>query len=329
MKWYFVWVCSLLVVLGDALPQVMGAVPYAQTPNLPAYIHFKAANQPAGFNEYNLWWIEEERLRRTYPLITPDFSGYTYGEVLYLPDTRQIFSTLYWVPVPDLPPARSSVDIQQNLPSFNPEDPRYYTSWFDETAMLQRRTAILKVNQGEQKGFSFETLTPLDWNANSKRLLFKRRAGLLYTGLRASDVLVWDKASGAISLYQELLRALEYHFITLKKGDDIAPRLSSMSWDIEPLGWKAGSNSQFYWRAWAYTLYPEKQRYFLGLWRYDVDLKETQLVSLNDSNMPTDLAFNGFIPHLKPEKYGQSYKKKLDGDEAPKMKRPKQRQVFF
>jgi hypothetical protein len=323
------YVFFLILLFWGASSVLFAAVPYSQTPNLPAYLEFKTANQPAGFNEYNLWWIEEDRLRRTYPLITPDFSAYTYGEVIYLPDTRQVFSTLYWVPLPNLPQVQSSVDIKKKVPAFNPEDPRYYTSWFDETAILQRRTPILKVNQGEQKGFSFETLTPLDWNANSQRLLFKRRAGLLYTGLRASDVLVWDKASGTISLYQELLRALEYHFITLKKGDEIAPRLSRMSWDIEPLGWKAGSNSQFYWRAWAYTLYPEKKRYFLGLWLYDVELKETRSVSLSDSNMPSDIAFNGFIPHLKPEKYGTPYQKKLEGNEAPKMKRPKQRQVFF
>ena len=321
--------CSLSFLVLFIFPlYAWGAVPYPQTPQTPAYLQFKSYNKPAGFVEQDLWWIEEERLRRTHPLMAPDFSSYVYGEVLFLPDVRQTFSTLYWVPLPKLPFTRSSVDLMPPVLQ-NKQDPRTYLTWFDEQAMLQRRVPILKVNQGEQKNFSFETLTPVDWSANSQRLLFKRRAGLLYTGLRASDVMVWDLKKGSVSIYQELTRALEYHFITLGKGQDMNLRLPNMAWDVEPLGWKEGSSDIFYWRAWAYTDYPEKTRYPLGLWTYNVALQETRLLNVDEFRIPVDVAQNGFVPILDTVHYPKAYQKKLKGDEAQKMKRPKQRQVFF
>ena len=54
-------------------PPTWGAVPYRPAPNTPAYLQFKAYNEPAGFVEHDLWWIEEEYLRRTHPLIAPRF----------------------------------------------------------------------------------------------------------------------------------------------------------------------------------------------------------------------------------------------------------------
>jgi hypothetical protein len=323
------WSTLITFIALLALPSLTwAAVPYSPAPNTPAYLQFKAYNEPAGFVEHDLWWIEEECLRRTHPLIAPDFSGYVYGEVLFLPDVRQTFSTLYWVPLPKLPFVRSSMDLSPPTVQ-NTQDPRTYLSYFDEEAMLQRRSALLKVNQGQQKNFSFETLTPVDWSANSQRLLFKRRAGLLYTGLRASDVLVWDAKKGSVSLYQELTRALAYHFITLGKGQAMNPRIPTMAWDVEPLGWKEGSNDIFYWRAWAYTNYPEKTRYPLGLWSYNVDLEETRLLNVDEFHIPKDVAQNGFVPVLDVTNYPKAYQKKLKGDEASKMKRPKQRQIFF
>jgi hypothetical protein len=142
-------------------------------------------------------------------------------------------------------------------------------------------------------------------------------------------VLVWDAKKGSISLYQELTRALEYHFITLGKGQAMNPRIPNMAWDVEPLGWKEGSNDVFYWRAWAYTNFPEKTRYPLGLWSYNVALEETRLLNVDEFRIPTDVAQNGFVPTLDASHYPKAYQKKLKGDEAKKMKRPRQRQIFF
>jgi hypothetical protein len=313
----------VIVLLGlSFFASAQGAVPYKATPQTPPYLEFKPYNQPAGFREFDLWWVEEECLRRTPPLIAPDFSAYVYGESLFMPDTRQTFSTLYWVPLPASLRGGDSSSLEASTPPS-------YLSYFDETAMLQRRKAFLKVNQDSQKSFSFETLTPVDWTPNSQRLLFKRRSGLLYTGLRASDVLVWDAKTGGISLYQELLRALAYHFITLGQGKGLSPRLEAMAWDIEPLGWQEGSNDVFYWRAWAYTNYPEKARLPLGLWSYNVALKETRLLDLGDSALPKDVAENGWVPTLNESAYPKGYRQKLEGDQRPFMQRPKQRQIFF
>jgi hypothetical protein len=324
--------CGVLLSLLTMLASSWAAIPYKPTPHAPADLQFKPYNSPAGFIEQDLWWIEEEYLRRTHPLIAPDFSGYVYGEVLFLPDVRQTFSTLYWVPLPKGPFVRSSMDLTPPTVQHS-KDPRTYLSYFDEQAMLQRRSALLKVNQGEPKNFSFETLTPVDWSSNSQRLLFKRRAGLLYTGLRASDVLVWDAKKGSISLYQELTRALAYHFITLGKGQSMNPRIANMAWDVEPLGWKEGSNDVFYWRAWAYTNYPEKTRYPLGLWSYHVGLEESRLLDVDEFRIPSDVAQNGFVPVLNtphdPSTSPQNYQTTPTGSHTPKTKRPKQRQIFW
>jgi hypothetical protein len=106
-----------------------------------------------------------------------------------------------------------------------------------------------------------------------------------------------------------------------------------MAWDVEPLGWKEGSNDVFYWRAWAYTNYPEKTRYPLGLWSYHVGLEESRLLDVDEFRIPSDVAQNGFVPVLNtppdPNTPPQAYQKTKTGSQPPKTKHPKQRQIFF
>jgi hypothetical protein len=65
------------------------------------------------------------------------------------------------------------------------------------------------------------------------------------------------------------------------------------------------------------------------LWSYNVDLEETRLLNVDEFHIPKDVAQNGFVPVLDVTNYPKAYQKKLKGDEASKMKRPKQRQIFF
>jgi hypothetical protein len=327
-------------------PMLYAAQPYSPTPNVPGYLQFKPYNEGAGFREHNLWWIEEDRIYRSSPLISPDFTGYAFAEVLYMPDFRETSSTLFWVPLPRMPLGESSADAimppgsslmkaSQALPQRfqqpepNLSDPRTYTSWFDEAMMKQRRVDVLRVNAGQQKGFAFETLTPVDWNMSGTRLLIKRRAGVLYTGLRCTDVIVWDKQAGTASLYQELLRALEYHWKTLPQSAEIHPRLAHMAWDIEPLGWQANNDDVFYWRAWAYTEYPEKQRIPLGTWAYHVSMQKPLLIDKDTAFIPEDVATNGVMPVIDQARFPQRYSEKESGDFKRRMQRPRQQQMFF
>jgi|GEM_PF-5288333 len=321
--------CFSLLLLA---PLSQAAVPFSESPNVPSYLEFQKYNTPAGFNEHNLWWIEENRVRRSEPLVSPDFEGYVFAEVMFIPDSRQTQSTLYWVPLPRLPLGPTSLDAtssQQPHAHPNLNDPRSYTSWFDPVEMMKRRQAILKVNQGQQKGFSFETLTPVDWNMQGDKLLLKRRAGILYTGERATDVLIWDRTAGTMSIYQELLRALEYQWEKRLSAQDAPPRLNAMAWDIEPLGWKTGAENILYWRAWAYTNHPEKKRFPLGLWAYHLDNKQTLFVDPDSNMIPNDVAQHGFKPVIHEAKYPTDYWKKIDGNKARRMGPPRQQQRFF
>lgn len=248
-------------------------------------VTFKPFSTPPNHQDVNLYRIEVSRFARSKPLIAPDFSGYVYSDVFFLPETRQTLSKLFFVPLPST-----------GLPK-NPADARQLTSWFDPNQTLQRRQQLYAVGDVRIRHYAFDTLTPIDWTHDSTKLLIKRRAGIIYTGLRCSDIMVWDKQGGVLSVYAELVHALEYHWRKQENQQTWnAPEgVTNMAWDVEPLGWQTGSNTVFYWRGWAFTQQNGGGRYNLGIWQYNIQTQTTTLINPNGQVLPYDLASNGLL----------------------------------
>jgi hypothetical protein len=293
------WVVFSFLVLGILLPLTSDAVPPPTVRGSSASIlasqkvpiSFKPFNSPPNHQDVNLYRIEVNHFARSTPVIAPNYSGYAYSEVYFLPEARQTISKLFYVPLP-----------AGGLPK-TVENPLQLTSWFDPNQTLKRRTSVYNVGDVRPRNYAFDTLTPIDWSHDSTKLLIKRRAGVIYTGLRCSDVLVWDKTQGLLSVYAELVHALAYHWRNTENQSawNAPAGVEQMAWDIEPLGWKQKDATTFYWRGWAFTQQNGGGRYNLGLWQYNTVTQTTELVSPNGKNLPYDLASNGLMAVVKPQ----------------------------
>jgi hypothetical protein len=280
---------------GDTPAQfVAGPVPL----QLPPYITLKPYN--TGFQAPYLWRIEATRIWRSQAVLSPDGSQFFFTEVLYQPSTRQVSSTLFTVDLPVLEPpppppvaspsptAKATLTLKRPKPVLvKPADPRLYTSWFDVNFAGHARRVVWRVGDERPETFAWQVLVPVDWSADGQHLLVKRQQGVMYTGLRTSDLVVLDQAGTRLTLYGELARAVNYYW----KQHGAKPDLFRLSWDLQPLGWAVGSNEVFYFKAWAFSQHQKPT--FLGLWAFDLATHQPKLLSENPDVQAT-VAANGY-----------------------------------
>ena len=163
---------------------------------------------------------------------------------------------------------QSNTAVMEDLPSLNPYDPE---------KTQKKRVLLYAVGSQHSEAHAFHTLEPVDWSANSQKLLFSRKNGRLHEGLRVSDVLIYDRKKSTdelrgSGLYRELLDAVEYYWLP----KDIHGDLPRGHWDVEPLGWVLGSDKTFLYHAWAYQF--GQAPMFLGLWQYNTELARATLL---------------------------------------------------
>lgn len=241
--------------------------------------------------ELDLWMLESKKFFRSEPVLPPDQSGYAYTEVGYLPHNRQTYSTLFWVPLTALPEEAPLLPSEAETPN-QTRDARFYQDRLNPDKTIQIRKELLGVGNNRQVGYEFRTLTIVDWSASSKRVLFKQRSGVLHVGLKVSDILIYDRQHGTITIYPELQRILQHYWLTHSAYQD----LDTVAWDIYPIGWVPGSDNEVVFKAWAYDnkATGKSKRVFLGLWKYDVDSQRSELLSLENVVYPT--VVNGRVP---------------------------------
>ncbi|MEM0950675.1 MAG: hypothetical protein AAGI66_00855 [Cyanobacteria bacterium P01_H01_bin.74] len=272
-----------------------------------ALMDFKPYN--TGPNNINLWNIEAKKVVYSVPVVSPDQSAIVFSEVGFIPSFRQTYCTLFWVKLlpalVKLPPDAMDPEAQEPskaLKTYEKRAIQNYQNQFNPALMtafrkVLARTKNEKTNTGtDPRRYSFKTLTVVDWSANSERILIKEYSGLLYLGLKTSNVLIFDEASGIVSIYPEIHRAIANYWQTR----DNPPLLSQYSFDIEPLGWQPDSNNTVLLNAWHYkkTASQRVQKNFMGLWQYNIEAERLKLLSLKQ--VSATVATNGFIATPKP-----------------------------
>ncbi len=266
-----------------------------------------------GATELNLWQIENKKFIRSDAVLSPNRRSMAYSEVIYMPHNRQTFSRLYLVGLPKKSVSSESrllpedyyqaqFETQEKLKAENPPKWKFWKRKTSRTGLtakeihqaavynpdrqISNRKLLLAVGQDNPTPSLFETLTVVDWSADGNRLLFKRRSGILYLGLKTSDILVYDEDKGTVTVYPELHRVISHFW----NQQGTIPNLKQLEWDIFPMGWEPGSSSAILFNVWAFD---KKNRKFLGLWRYDVDSEQTRLLSLQD--ISPAVAANGVV----------------------------------
>lgn len=281
-----------------------------QNPNTGRTSNNDPTTPPKSPMEVNLFQMESKRQVFSPVLLSPNHSLKAFTEVVYLPHARQTVSRLYVAEQEDFKQSNPEPPpVDDNLAGQKPKK-HWWQVWrkkqkpppptnnpvFDETVYLAR---VLKptyqVGLDKQQKFRFETLTLIDWSASGNRLLFKRKQGTLYWGLRTSDILVYDENQNTVSIYPELKRIIAYQW-EQKRG--LFPSLKQMAWDIEPISWVPGSDTDVLVKAYAYE---KDHRIFLGVFKYNITTAENALVNLN--NQPVRYDANGEIinPNRPPK----------------------------
>lgn len=254
--------------------------------SVPDYMKFEPYNTYP--REIDLWTLEASRFIRSIPVVSPEKSVFAYSDVMFVSNIRQTISKMYLVHVPPPP-----VQPQPHLPSEDvnnqptpPPDPKAFQDRYDPDKTLKLRVNLAQVGFEKVNPFDFKTLTIVDWSASGRKLLFKERSGTLHVGVKVTDILIYDEGKGTVTIYPEVQRVITHYWVT--HGNQ--PNMNKLSWEIQPLGWEPGSDSNVLMKAWAFD---KKEKKFLGLWRYDVDAERTTLLQLMDD--PVAVAANGWI----------------------------------
>jgi hypothetical protein len=247
-----------------------------------------------------------------------------YTEVIYMPDVRETTSKAYVAPLSELPPKGTFA----NSPSF-------YENRLDANGSLQQRIAVAGAGFQKASPFRFRTYTIVDWSASGRRLLIKEKNGVSHVGLKASDILIFDRETGQTLRYPEIKRGIEYYWNNppsasnaLGEGNTLNPDslspdslspdsqnpdsldLDQAVWDIYPLGFEPGSDQFVLLKAWLFEKNANEKgkKRFLGIWRLDLDAQRPELLSLQDQLVP--VAANGTVAKVNLTGYPQPKKPK-------------------
>ncbi|MDX2084180.1 MAG: hypothetical protein SFZ03_02180 [Candidatus Melainabacteria bacterium] len=201
--------------------------------------------------------------------------------------------------------AKTTIDLEaepplgrNEAPPLKPDD-RVYTTFLDPDLTLQLRQQLSGVGEARSHHSAFNTLTVVDWSASGQRLLFKEKSGALHIGLRTSDILIFDRQRGTVSIYPDVRRAIAYQ---VERYHPATPTLKPYEFEIQPLGWEANSDSRLLIQAW--QLFPPRQddappaKTFLGVWVYDIDQRRLQLFNTHPDT--ATVVSNGRVPQLSP-----------------------------
>lgn len=322
--WAGLITCILTATGATPAPSTPSAATNAQEPVPPA-IQWTPYNTRA--HELDLWRIESRKWLRSEVVVSPDRSRMAYTEVSFMPDARQTIAALYGVMLPPEDEAipSASQDTAPVAPASGQPGarkrrttPRVHeaptaaeirqASRYEPDLQLQQRERWHQAGFRQTRPFRFETLTIVDWSASGQRLLFKRRSGILYYGLRTTDILLYDADRRLTSLYGDLQRAIRAHWQAQRAPDDARSRedWDDWDWDLVPLGFRPGSDSLILVSA---TAFEPSRRTAWGVWELDLDQRRVRLLS--PANTPPPVAANGLLarsrlvynPHTRQWQY--------------------------
>ena len=242
-------------------------------------------------HELNLWGLEKYHFIRSDAIIAPDKDLFVYTETVFVAPHRQTKGRLFLVPVDTLPPANMEQLPSEQVQAPPPPPPEADFDRFDPNKTLRTRQSLVDVGYEKLKPYDFKTLTVIDWSVTGQRLLFKQRSGVLHVGVRTSDIIVYDRQRGTITIYPEVQRAVKNYW--MNTGN--LPNMDKLSWEMQPLGWENGSDTAVLLKGWAYD---KREKKFLGIWRYDVDSERMEMLSKDDQPVP--VAANGFTATFSP-----------------------------
>lgn len=142
---------------------------------------------------------------------------------------------------------------------------------------------ILSTEKNISEKFTFRTLTPIDFSADSTKLIAKEKIGNVNDGIWQTNLWVYDFNTRRTRNLSEVRDAIRFYW--MNKENLV---LDEKRWDICPLGFDANNPERIIVSAYGYT---GKTPKFLGNWSIDCNGERTLLISL--TNADAKISMNG------------------------------------
>ena len=222
-------------------------------------------NDPPGSPELSIPQTIFKTGQLNLPGITaPNFYYMVYPAVYYYPASGSISCDLFLVALRDNDSSVNKI-LKANIANRFPEP-------------------ILSTDKELSNSSIYRTLTPIDFSADSTKLLVKEKIGSSADGIWETRAIVYDFSNRTSYDLVELRGAIAYYWKEYKGLD-----LNDKRWDIYPLGFSKGNPNRIIATAYAYT---GEEPIFLGVWSIDTKGEQSRLISMKNGSI--EVASNGF-----------------------------------
>ena len=194
----------------------------------------------------------------------PDFSIMVYPAVYYYPARGAVSCDLFMIKLRDNDSSINKI-LKANIANRFP-------------------VPILSTDKELTNSSIYRTLTPIDFSADSKKLLVKEKIGSSADGIWETNIIVYDFNKKTSYNLVELRYAISYYWKEYK-----GLNLNDKRWDVFPLGFSKGNPDRIMATAYAYT---GDKPIFLGVWSIDYRGEQSRLISLYNGSI--EVASNGF-----------------------------------
>jgi len=231
-----------------------------------AKYRFEKYNYTQGFKESDLSEIKTKQ--SVYSLLVADINCryVAYSRYFYSIDNNQISSNFY---VEKLDTSKTKV---KRMVDFNP--------------LTKKDNPIIESGTKEVYPYLFHSLTLVDWNRSSDKLLIKEKIGSIINGVYKTNLYVHfllDKKTIKLTDFDEAIR----NFYKMTEKIDI----KHYRYEIVPLGFSADNDSFIIAHVFMYD--KDSNKIFMGTWGYNANSNQT--IMLSKDNPIEDISINGLI----------------------------------
>ena len=230
---------------------------------IPQY-EFEKYNEAFGKVEVDLVQLKIDKYVRSKPLISSDYSRLVYSKIYYYDTLDQSSSELFYI------------DLDTNL---SPKESIL-------KAIEKDAISLYKSNMQNVITQLLFTLTPIDFNYNNSKVLFKEKILHEKQGLWQTNLYVYDFNKNKVTKLTACREAIKYFWLKYKNLN-----LDDYRYDIYPIGWDNNDDSRIIVFAYLYSN-DQSAPFFLGIWSIDSENKLTRLISLDP--IEQNIKLNGY-----------------------------------
>lgn len=198
-------------------------------------------------------------------ITSPDYTKMVYPAIYYYNDSGSVGADLFVIPLDQ---------TENNMNKI-----------LKANASHREENPILSTDKVIDNYAIYRTLTPVDFSADSSKLLAKEKIGSGEDGIWETRIYVYDFSSNKSYDLSALREAIKSYW---KKNENLY--LVAKRWDIRPLGFDAGYPDRVVVQAYGYT---GEKPVFLGTWSIDCYGKQPKLVTMNKDFVPK-ISMNGY-----------------------------------